>query len=80
MCLATGVRASEDGSGFAVANLHPALSQIYQPTEWRGRVWRLVLRRLQGAVPTGTTRFQPNVPQARATWLPIAALDDSTVS
>lgn len=73
---ACGIRVTDDGTGFLVANVNPLLDQLYAETEWARRAWRMPLRRLEGASSTGTIRFMPNGRQSRATFLPLDIIDE----
>lgn len=74
-CLYTGIRIAEDGEAFGVAHVAEELTTIYDGTEWQARGWRMVLRRLQGAVAGDTQKVGKAMRPSRIIWLPLAALD-----
>jgi prophage antirepressor-like protein len=76
LCGSVGVRPCDDGTGYMVANVNHGLANVYKDTPWHRNKWRMVLKRLTGANPTGTIRFSPQSVQSRATWLPVSTLDE----
>lgn len=69
-----GVKPDSDGEGYHVANVAQGVRDLFRRSPWE-ETWRLVLRRVPGAV-TGGREVIGGV-RTRTTWLPLSTLDDN---
>lgn len=57
--------------GLLVANRHMQLKRLFDGTEWAGLDWKLLLRRVPGAISAGKVNFGKQL-QTRATLVPLS--------
>ena len=69
----TGIRPSEETDGFWIGTGHKTLHQIFSTTHWSDGLWRLALRRVEGASSGPRQSFAGH--QSRTTWFPLSAMD-----
>lgn len=74
-CLHTGIRIADDGEAFGVAHVADGLAEIFAGTQWQARGWRVVLKRIAGAVSGDTQLVGPARKASRIIWLPASNLD-----
>jgi prophage antirepressor-like protein len=72
-----GVWAEPDEDGFVIANRNSELERIMKGTAWQHAGWAPVLRRLPGATPAKTKRYEPST-TSRGVFIPARLLDIGT--
>ena len=74
ICVKMGLKPLTDkGSGFLVANRHPALEAIFKGTAFQEGGWKFVLRHVPGAKGGNKARY--GEVEARGTFMPMEVLD-----
>lgn len=69
-----GIRVSEDGDGFWIANTSKEMAALYASTTFARGKWQIVLRRIAGARTGDRQTFHGR--QSRTIFLPFDVLDD----
>jgi putative DNA primase/helicase len=71
--LRNGIKVSEDGSGFCIANQHTALQKMLEKTPW-SQNWGHIMSRIKGSVRTKPMKFTAGS-CSRSTGLPMTILN-----